>query len=118
MRPATGSSSNGWDLTEAYPDGVWFRVSRYAPLNLFWGEYSTDGQSWTTIQANAGVVGIPMADAVDAGLCITNHIEDTTLVEASVSNVKITAITAAPPQFIKEKTGDFDGTYRYWKLCQ
>lgn len=106
MRQSTGGGCRNLDTSEAYPDGVWLRVSRYAPFNFFWAEYSEDGKAWTLINTNAA---IPMGDSVGVGLCIANHYDDTTLAEATVSEVKITDLTAVPTSVIGPAIGDFDG---------
>ena len=106
MRQATAGGCRNYDVAEPYPDGVWLRVSRYAPLNFFWAEYSTDGKAWTVINSNTAIT---MGDTVGVGLCIANHYDDTTLAEATVSDVKITPMTTAPTNIIKPAIGDFDG---------
>ena len=105
-RAAAGIDSNNVDQSITLPDGAWLRVSRWAPLNYFWAEYSEDGETWNYIGATA----IAMADAVNVGLCITNHYDDATLAEATVSDVKITTLTAEPSSHIKKAIGIFDGS--------
>lgn len=106
MRQSSAGASRSYDVTFGAPDGIWLRVSRYAPLNFFWAEYSEDGKTWTMITSTTA---IGMGDSVSTGLCITNHYNDKTLAEATVSEVKITPITDAPAAVIKPKLGDFDG---------
>lgn len=105
-RQISNGDSLNFDIAESYPEGVWLRISRYAPLNFFWAEYSVDGKTWTLINSNTA---IPMGDEVAVGICIANHSDDTTLAEATASDVKITPLTSVPTNVIKPAIGALDG---------
>jgi len=64
--------------------GVWLRVSRYSS-SLFVGEYSLDGVNW--VFNNSHIVKMKASAAY--GIIITSHKEDTVLVTAEASDVKL-----------------------------
>lgn len=94
---ANGGSGNAQIFIEPgvpvsdFGDGVWLRVTRIASQNLFYSEWSEDGTNWV-IGHSQTQAGWPAKVAY--GLAITSHVDDDFLVEAKVSDVKI---SAAPP---------------------
>ena len=77
---------------EATVEGIWVRTTRVAELNLFFSEWSEDGQTWRL----GRVEEIEMADEVAVGLAVTNHVNDETLAIGEFYNVKITAPPTLP----------------------
>lgn len=99
-RDSTGGSSGNTQIFEDdgatgvadyANEGVWLRVTRVASEDLFYSEWSYDGENWTVGHSQTQT---DWPDTAAFGLTITSHVDDDFLVEARVDDVKI---TAAPP---------------------
>jgi len=75
---------------EATAEGLWLRVTRIKEANIMVTEFSEDGKKW---QIGHTLENFTMKDTVAYGLCITNHDDNTELVEATADNVSIAAPT-------------------------
>jgi hypothetical protein len=91
-RPETGGESFGSDAINEEDgttdvrdqgDGVYFRITRYAGINLVSSEYSYDGSEW--FFAHSMTMEFP--DEIAWGLAITSHTDDDFLSEATISEV-------------------------------
>ncbi len=110
MRQTTDGVSRGGTAVDegtqvAVPDGgVWLRVSRWAPMDFFWAEYSTDGSEWKLALTDT----IEMSDDISVGLAITNHEDNDFLAEGTAEDVVIEEITEFPSHIIGGPVGDFE----------
>ncbi len=89
-RPLASSSdffldSNGQPIAKPR-DGIYLRVTRIAPLNLFISEWSHDGDTWN----NGHQIKIKMKDTVGYGIAVTNHADNQNLAHARIAEVKLT----------------------------
>lgn len=76
-------------------EGLWIRVTRIAPIHLFYCEYSFDGNDW--FFAN-GMTQVWDSDTAAYGIAITSGQDDDWLVEASATDV---ALTTPPPVAVR-----------------
>lgn len=80
------------------PDGLWFRVSYYAPKKIMWGEVSTDGTEWL----HKFTTGVEYASPFAVGFAVTNHEDNDQLAEAEFSNVSFNTLTTVPASILNE----------------
>ncbi len=88
------------------PLPVWVRVTRTG--NSFEGQYSTDGQTWTTV-AGTTAATIEMPDTVYVGLAVCSHVADTACA-AEFSSVSTTGTVTGAWQLadlgVEQPTGN------------
>ncbi|RJP19077.1 MAG: hypothetical protein C4527_28115 [Candidatus Omnitrophota bacterium] len=72
-------------------DGLWFRVTRVEPVDVFFGEYSPDGQNWFI--ADSRVIRWP-SDTAAFGIAVGSGGDNDALGEVEVSSV---AFVSTPP---------------------
>ncbi len=109
MRQQEGQASRGLD---AYIDGaiapsaggIYVRVSRYEPMDLFWTEVSFDGNEWRHVHTNV----LDFEDPISVGVAITSHTGDDLLVEGTAEDVVIEEVTEVPEDVIGGPVGDFE----------
>jgi hypothetical protein len=83
QRRTTADSGSESDTEAGITAPQWVRLTRTG--NTFTGEYSANGNSWTTLGAP---LSIPMSADVYIGLCLTSHNVDATCT-AEFSNVSL-----------------------------
>lgn len=88
----------------ASSNGMWIRVSRWAPLNLIWVEWSHDGSNW--FHGYTNFVDYP--ETVAYGLAITNHLANLDLAVGIADNVELVELTVLPEGVLDGPVGAFD----------
>ncbi len=87
FRPTVGDTAARSLSTTPAPMATWLRVTRKG--DVFTGEYSVDGVTWSSTGIGTTPQTIAMGSAVSIGLFVCSHVT-TTLGEAKFSNVKVT----------------------------
>ncbi|MBN2329479.1 MAG: hypothetical protein JXR73_20225 [Candidatus Omnitrophica bacterium] len=72
-------------------DGMWFRVTRVEPVDIFFGEYSPDGNEWYI--ADSRVIDWP-SDTASFGIAVGSGADDEEIGEVEVSSV---SFVSPPP---------------------
>ncbi len=72
-------------------DGLWFRVTRVEPVDIFFGEYSPDGENWFI--ADSRIMKWP-SDTAAFGLAVGSGSNDAELGEVEASNMQF---VSTPP---------------------
>ena len=81
-RTATAGVSTNVSSTSAAAPNNWLRLTRRG--NVFTAYRSTNGTTWTQV----GTATIPMATAINVGLCVTSHV-NATLSTAKFDNAQL-----------------------------
>lgn len=81
-------------------DGVYIRVTRIAPLNLFYTSCSTDGVNWYTVHQTNFI----MPETVAYGLSVSNAEDNEMLAHAEFRDVKIEPAPVITTRFLSSHT--------------
>lgn len=82
-----GSPFAGAPVDSSFDGTLWLRVTRIAPLDLVYSEFSEDGETWYVAHSQMQ----PMQDVVSYGLVITDHTDTNQLAHAQASSVALYA---------------------------
>jgi hypothetical protein len=92
-RPATAdANAHTQAISPAIQPSTWVRITRKG--NVFTGEYSADGVTWTSDSVTTTPQTIAMGSTLNVGLVVCSHVAGT-LGMAMFSNVKITGSVGA-----------------------